>query len=263
MINKKTMIKSKKAGIFAAGMILAMLIFMTTAWFAFSTTNKKITAEINTLPVLNSYYNEQDRFYLYAQESQKLAVSQAFYQIAKDAAINPAKESCNLLNNYIIWNENCNPNTDMIKERFLENYNQTLANLIKLYPNDNMRPEYVNEINENNWIASTAQPITLNSEKQGSFAKYNFSYSFSPSIKLNLTEQDIYLEDFKMIYNKFDSCNKELECIKAISLKHWKITVEEYSSYILLKLKTKKAFFFQENGVEKYAPIELNFIIEK
>lgn len=263
MINKKTIIKNKKAGIFAAGMILAMLIFMTTAWFAFSTTNKRISAEISTLPILNSYYNEQDRFLLYAQEAQKLAASQALYNIAKDAAIDPISESCNLMNNYMLWNEHCSPKTEIVKQKLLDYYNKTFDASIKAYPDEKMHSDYISEITETKELSSTAQAISLNSEKQGSFAKYNLSYSFNPSIKLNLTEQNIYLEDFEIIYNKIAACNKNLECIKAISLEHWNIAIEEQTSYFLFKLKTKTFHFFHEDNIEKYKPIELNFIIEK
>jgi len=251
---------NKKAGIFAAGMVLAMIIFITTAWFAFSTTNKKISREMLCLSVLNSYYNEEDRFMLYARESAKIAASQAFYLIAKDAAVNLKENSCNVRNNYIIWTESCHPETESIKEKFLNYYNKTFSELIKNYPNK-VQPEYFLLL-ENDTLILMAQPIRFTSEKQETFAKYTINYSFDPSFMLNLPEQKIYLEDFETIYNKIKACNNNSSCLEDISFEHWETSLEEFATYYLFNLKTKNFYFFQDD-TQKYEKIELGFIIEK
>lgn len=248
---------------FGWGMIIAMIVFMSTAWFAFTITNQKISAEISSLPILENYYREQNIFTVYAETSSKLALSQAFYQITKDSAIN-ISNPCRVINNIIVWNENCHPNKDFIKKRFLEYYNASFNSLILKYPNIKTVPQYTNVIDDNaTEIISQASQIVFSSEKQGTFAKYNFSYNFEPSIKLNLTERGIYLKDFMELYDKIVACNKDLACIHSIELDNWNITVEDKNSFFQFKLKTKNSFIFYENNLENYSPIELNFIIEK
>lgn len=259
-------IKNKTAGIFAIGMILAMIVFMTTAWFSFSLVNKKISTTIKTLPNLTELYEEQDRFYLYLKESSKLAASQAFYQISKDAAID--ERSCNLINNYVIWEQNCHPKTELVRQKFLEYYNQNLAAFIKNYPNKMLRPEFLNEFETEEIINSTALPIEIQTTKKSNFANYNFSYAIKISIKRNISEQGIYLEDFEEIYNKINELKEKcsatsggvsnIECFKNLELEHWNFEIEQQGSYFFFKLKTKNLFFFNEKGVENFAPIELN-----
>ncbi|MEM2954856.1 MAG: hypothetical protein QW625_02835 [Candidatus Nanoarchaeia archaeon] len=262
----------RKAGIFAAGMILAVLIFMATAWHTFSTTNKKISVGIETLPTLTNFYDEQDRFSIYIKESSKLAASQALYNLAKDAAIDKNKELCRIepQTGYIIWDSSCKPELSFIKQKFLQNYNKSFNEFIQKYPNANLRPTYINEFDEttakNKEIKSTALPIIFQSIEKGTFAVYNFSYVIETSTKINLTEQNIYLEDFEEIYNKIieekAKCQTlDVDCFKNLNFDRWNFDVERQGSYIIFKFKTKAIYFFQETSIERYAPIELNFAI--
>jgi|GEM_PF-2778437 len=250
---------NKRALAFGWGMVMAMIIFMSTAWFAFTTTNQKISAEITSLSILEDYYKEQDRLIAYSETSSKLALSQSFYQLAKDSAID-ITNSCKVINNVMVWNNNCHPNADFVKQKFLEYYDTNFNSFMLEYPNK-MDITYTNVL-ENTTLISRASPVTFSSEKQGTFAKYNFTYNFEPSIKINLTEQGISLEDFESIYNKILECNKKIECFQKINLENWDISTESQGSWFLFKLKTKKPFIFYENDIENYAPIELNFIIE-
>jgi hypothetical protein len=261
--------KNRKAGIFALGMIIAMILFMTTAWLAFTTTNKNLDVSFNLAPYLTNYYNEQDRFFLYIDESTKLAASQAFYEIAKDAAIDKNKDSCLVYNNYFVLSPGCKPELSSIKTRFLEKYNQSLNNLIQKYPSEKLRISYGNEFDETGMtIRSGADLIKLDSQKKASFALYNFSYSFNPSNSFSLAKLNIVLDDFETIYNKAVNtksvCNQDINCVKEkMTSDRWQVDVEKSGQYFLFKLKTKKSFFYQDvtESSEKFAPVSFNFAI--
>ncbi len=263
--------KNRRAVAFAYGMVLAMIVFMSAAWYAFTTTNNKITAEINTLSVLKIYYNEHDRFSIYLEESQKLASSQAFYQLSQDAAIDKSQTSCRIIENNVVWGENCHPEEDFINIKFTEDYRFSLNSLVSKYPNEKLRPEYANALNDAmDEMTSVAAPLTLSSQKQGTFVKYTFNHTIDPTIKLNLTEQSIYLNDFTEIYDKIreekNKCSTiNADCFKNINFEHWTFVTEDHASYILFKFKTKKAFIFKaiDTTAENFGPVELNFIIEK
>jgi len=254
---------NKNAGIFAALMILSMIIFMTTAWFAFSKTNEKIKESIN-ISVLSDIYKEYDRFSFYLKESSELSASQAFYEIAKDAGINLSLE-CNTYNNYIIWDVNCKPDSLFIEQKFVDEYNKTFSNYIRNYPNENFIIRFDNKLENKEITSEASSPVILSSEEKSSFATYNVSYKLSPSIKASLESYNIHLEDFGNIYSSIirekENCRNDedsVSCLKNnIVLENWQFDARKEGSYYLFKFTTKKYFFFYENE-EKFAPISVN-----
>ncbi len=261
--------QNKKAGIFAAGMILAVIIFMAAAWFAFNTTNNKIKVEIQTLSILNNFNNEQVKFTFYAHESQKLAASQGFYELAKEAAIDPLSDSCYIKENYFIWSEHCHPQTDQVNRLFLNKYNQTFSRLIKDYPNKNISADFAN-ILEGDKLTSTSLPIILEEKKKATFATYTIIKDIAPKppLQTDLVGEKIYLDNFENIYSQIlsrkSSCTTINEdCFKSLGVAHWNDKVEDKGAYLLFTLTTKEIHFFQENNNIVYKPIVLNFVIEK
>lgn len=256
------MMKNRKAGMFAAGMILAMLIFMSTAWFAFSTTNKKINAEFDVFPDLKNFYDNQDRFVLYSTESSKFAASQAFYEIAKDSAIDKNKDSCQVYNNIIIWSGSCKPETSFVETKFMESFNAGFNGLIQKFPNPDFKITYSNALNGNN-IDSTAQAIKQESKEKGSFAAYTFTFSFEPTIHLDLEKKNLH--DFILIYERAteakNKCGQDIPCLKnTFNMENWIFDVEKSSNYMIFRLRTKTSYFYND-GAEKFSPIELNFAL--
>jgi len=261
--------QNKKAGIFAAGMILAVIIFMAAAWFAFNTTNNKIKAEIQTLSILNNFNNEQVKFSFYAHDSQKLAASQAFYELAKEAAIDPLSDSCYIKETYFIWSEHCHPQTDQVTRLFLNKYNQTFSKLIRDYPNKNISADFANII-EGDKLTSTSLPIILEEKKKATFATYTITQDISPKppLQTDLVGEKIYLDNFENIYNgvlsRKSSCSIINEaCFEDLGFAHWNDKVEDKGAYLLFTLTTKETHFFQEGNALVYKPIVLNFVIEK
>lgn len=260
--------KNRKAGIFAAGMVLATIIFIVTAWFAFSTTNKNVATEIELLPILTSIYNEQDRFSLYIEETKKLAASQAFHIIAKNGAVEK-KSACKIEpeTRLPIWNLECKPETEYIKKAFLEEFNKSFDFLIKSYPNEKLRQNYTHIFDEQeNIIISKNEPATIEIEKKGIFVNYAIIFSKEQTINTKLEEQGIYLNDFLKIYDKImeekSKCNENEDCFKNLNFENWNVEVEKQNNYYFFNLKTKRAFFFIENNNIKFEPIKLEFVLE-
>lgn len=268
---KRTKI-SKKAGIFGAGMILMMIVFMSTAWFAFSTTNKKVAAEMELLPVLTSLYNEQDRFYLYLEETKKLASSQAYYETIKKLETGTINKNCRIEPNtkIAIWDSRCKP-TDEIKKSFLEEFNKSFDFFIKAYPNEKLRQNYIHifDENKNETIISKTQQAILETQKNGTFAIYNITFSTeqTETIITELKEQQISLDDFVKIYEEVvkerENCiETNQDCFKNLNFENWNRKVEKQGNYFFFELTTKKAFFFIEKNKMKFEPIKLKFILE-
>ncbi|MCX8193813.1 MAG: hypothetical protein N3G19_00385 [Candidatus Pacearchaeota archaeon] len=263
--------KNKKAGIFAAGMVLATIIFIVTAWFAFSTTNKNITAEIELLPILTSIYNEQDRFSLYINETKKLAASQAFYELTKRGAV--IDENCRIEpdTKSVIWDSNCKPEITYINKAFLEEFNETFNFLVNSYPNEKFRQNYSHIFNEQeNVIISKDKSQIIENKKEGNFASYTISLSTekTATITTNLNEQEINLDDFVKIYDKImeekSKCSEEThDCLKNFNFENWNVKIEKQGNYYFFELTTKKAFFFIENNNIKFEPIKLKFVLEQ
>jgi len=252
----------RAAGAFAILMMIGMIVFMTAAWMTFSTTNKKAIGEINLIPILKNYYDNQERFLIYSTESSKLAASQAFYEIAKYSAIDKNKDSCQVYNNIIIWSESCKPETTFIETKFMESFNADFNGLIQKYPNPDFKITYSNLLHGNN-IDLTAQPIKQESKERGNYAIYNFTYSFNPSMQIDLEKKNLH--DFILVYEKAieskNKCGQDIPCLKnTFNMENWIFDVEKSSNYLIFRLKTKTSYFYND-GAEKFSSIELNFAL--
>ena len=266
------MIKQKKAGVFAIGMVIAMILFMTAAWFAFTATNNKITFETRALEPLMDYNNEYDRFIIYRDESAKMAASQAFYEIARDAGIDKNQDSCTVYNNYFILSDNCKPGTNAVRAKFIDIYNRSFNNLMSLYPQYNFRNNIYSVMysSDRNMIEFKTDKIKPSSQVKTDFAVYNLSYEVDPSATVNLSEQDIILEDFEEIYLKIinakNSCvGREItSCMKSkLEFVRWHFDAEKQGSHLIIKMKTKSSYFYQDaTSDERFAPVEFNFAIQ-
>ncbi len=269
--------KNKKAGIFAVGMVLGMIIFIGIAWYAFSSTNKNINSGIEISDATN-YKNLQNTFSFYMNGVAKLSSTQSFYDIAKQAAINKENSNCNVYSekNYFMWSSDCKPEQQFIEDLFVEKYNQSFYDFLQKYPESGFESgfelqkiEYIHNLEEE-IIKSTAPIKVLKTEKATAFATYNISYNLNPIINLNLSEQEIYLDDFIDIYHTTNLAVQECKeqqnpeiCIKnKLNFKRWTTKIQKSSSNFIFELKTNKYFFFKDSeGRQDFKQIKLNFVM--
>ena len=251
----------KKAGVFAISMVIGMIIFISLSWHAFSITNRNLNLGISKTITNNE--DVKDRFIFYITESSKLAAAQAFHEIAKHSAGN---DDCKVIENKIIWNDECKPDQKSLKDEFLKRYNSSFIGFIKNYPEENLRDIEYFYLIENDKLISVASKKTLNSIKEETFVTYNISSEFDASSIINLTELNIKLDDFGQIYeeaqNAITECrdsNNISSCVQnKLSFKRWQTEVKKEGSYLIFKCQTKNYFFFDDSG-EKFEPITLDF----
>jgi len=255
----------KKAGIFAISMVVGMIIFISLSWYSFSITNKNLNLGISKAISAN-YQNTRDKIYFYTLESSKLAASQAFYEVAKESAVDKEKTLCTVIENKLIWNQNCKPEQKFVENKFLEKYNDSFIGFLKNYPEKQLEDsEYIYLIEEDELFSTTSEK-TLTTIETTPVATYTMNYMFDSSLKINLFDEGIYLEDFESIYKQANSAitackdsKNMVVCVKnRINLGRWVVEVEKEGSYLIFKCKTKKYFFFNESG-EKFEQIGLDF----
>ncbi|MCL6500503.1 MAG: hypothetical protein K6T16_00515 [Candidatus Pacearchaeota archaeon] len=265
------MIDNKKAGIFAVGLFLGMVIFMGLSWSVFSKTNQYIKESFTGIS-FDYQDNLADRYSLYINESKELAASQALYWLSRNAAIDTLNPSCKIFGEHIIWSTDCKPTKEFIETRFIEEYNKSFYNFAKKYPKAVLADiEYSHSFEENGLsiIRSDAEEKEITLIEKTAFATYNISYEFNPSTSFNLAEHEINLNDFELIYTDalgaLDTCKSNeniANCIKTkINFERWNVEGKKEGSYLLFYLQTKKYFFFEQDGIEKFGPISLNFAL--
>jgi hypothetical protein len=265
---------NRKASIFALGMVLAAFIFMGLAWGGFFMSNKNVNREIG-LEEPMYLKNIEDKFILYSNQAAKLSASQAFYELSEESVINRENKNCKIYSgkNYIIWDQNCKPKQEIIDHSFINKYTENFNDFIQNYNYniDTTNFEYFHVLEENE-ITTTSHSETIKITKKTAFATYNISYEFHPSITLELTNNEIYLNDFVLIYQQIISARQTCEtnddqakCIEDnINAERWSFDITKESSYFVCEFRTKNYFFFEdENGKEKFARAALNFAINE
>ncbi|UZE93792.1 MAG: hypothetical protein IB618_03430 [Candidatus Pacearchaeota archaeon] len=262
------MIKNKKAGVFAIGLVLGMIIFIGMSWHAFSTTNKNINAGVIKTTASINIKNMGDRLSFYINESSKLAASQAFYEIVKDSAIDKDNPSCTVTGDTIIWNSNCMPEKIFLQNKFTDEYGKSFFDSLKAYSETNLTDITYTHTFENGEIKTKTDPKTFSSEEKGTFATYKLEYEFNPSITLILEEENINLDSFDFIYIKTNSDIRECRdeeavdmvlCVKnKLEFDGWTVDVKKQGSYLIFELETEEYFFFEDKGM-KFEKIILKF----
>lgn len=254
---------NKKAGAFAIGMVLTMIVLMSLTLHAISKSNQAVEKTFS-LKNLTSLYLEADRISFYFKEASRLSAYQAFYEIVKDAAINTSNKLC-FSQTYenkeiIIWDKSCKPEINFLKEKFLLEYKKNIDKYAKRYPKD-IKFE-IESWMENNKISSRLK-VKLNAKNE----RYNISYSFVKVFYTNLTSESIVLEDFLEIYEKVNKAKKEnkgnIENCFGLSFERWKCKAKKIDDSYLFELETKKPYFFELDGKEHFENIKLVFLLKQ
>ena len=253
---------NKKAGAFAIGMVLAMIVLVSLTLYSISKSNQDVEKTFS-LKNLTSLYFEADRISFYFKEASRLSAHQAFYEIVKDAAINTSNKLC-FSQSYedkeiIIWDKNCKPEINFLKERFLLEYKKNIAKYAKRYPKD-VKFE-IESWMENDKVVSRLK-VKLNERNE----RYNISYSFIKVFYTNLTSESIVLEDFPEIYEKVNVKKENkgnIENCFGLSFERWKCKAKRIDDSYLFELETKKPYFFELDGKEHFENIRLVFLLKQ
>lgn len=259
-------IKHNRGGIFALGVVLAMVIFMSTAWYSFSLTNKKLISNLQFMEDSNIFYDDIDRFYFYLEQSIDLAIYQSFYQISKEGAIDKTG-FCKIdaQRNVVIWDEKCKPTIDYLHQKFLTEFNKSFNSLISIYSDTRFITPYFSAFDEtgNNLYVKTP-PGLVSFEGNSPFMNYSLAHNLREEYVINLTEKRIFLEDFVDIYTLLIKEKQKCKdsCFDTVTFERWDYVFEKQDERYYFEFKTKNYFLFYEDNQMKYAPIKLNFLLE-
>jgi hypothetical protein len=257
---------NKKAGTFGLSMMVIAVVLIGLCLWVFVKVDRKAETSVSSLENLTNVYLSYDRANLYFGDASELASQQAFYSIAKMSAENPGCFTKSYQNrSIVIWNAQCGPEKSSIEKRFLLAHNNSFNGFVERYP-EKRNVEIFHALD--NGVITTKVKSAITGEQQAGYAKYNVTSELDKTFTVNLSAENISLDDFVSIYQdamNIQECkkNKSVEqCISEISLERWSINTTNLNGWILFELSTKKPFFFEENGAEQFKPIELKFGIE-
>jgi hypothetical protein len=251
-IPKSKAFRDKKAHFFAVGLVLVMIIVIVAAVIGFGRDTKKSETSLDILLKTQDAYMVRNISSQFAIDSASLSAQQTFQRIANLGGV---FGSCSVDTigevKYVVWNKDCNPNTDTIKEKFQENVQMTFDNFLKTNPDI----AYSLKLN-NNVLSATSKAKKTVDVSSGSI---NLHSEYTPSFSIDLNSLGIYFGDFESLYSSVKNCNRKVECIKELDLKRWKISdVSEVEGKVIINITTQKIFFYSEKEASKYSPVTMS-----
>ncbi len=215
---------NKKASIFAIALVLITFVSLSYAFGSFIYAKNKIKIAMAPNSEIMDIYQQEIKEKVYYEELLKLLAQEEFNQIAKEGAVSGV--DCIIQpEGYIQWNDNCNPNIEELKSRFIT---ETRKNNLKTI------------------------------EERGDVS-YNIEYEYDSSVSLNLEDLGIYIEEFKTIYERAKVCKDDNNVGECMKLKRWKITSRKDYDYVLFDASTKKNFFFGR----EFEPVNIKFSLKQ
>ena len=242
-------ITGKRAAIFAMLIAIAVLLLCGHALFKFITA-KTGAADLFASPekILKLNY-EKGKFEFFAKDSAKIAIAQAYQQIAAEG--NFAGKECTFESGYIHF---CSLAPDL-DEKFSEAIGENINKLVSSYSNPEFsKIRYRASIKENN-IKFDAEQIQLKGSSEGTFA-YSFTFNFKSSFSADLSE--LNLNTFQEIHSKIGECKPKenaAECMSSLTAFSTEIT--EAGGKKLFDMKSRNRYLI--NG--EYKNIEIKFSI--
>jgi len=243
---------NKKAHFFAIGFAITMVFVIAVALMSFSGESKKSEQSLEILSKMQDASINKTMEIQFAVDSASLSAQQTFQRIAGMGGV---FGSCSVDTisgvGYVIWNKECNPNTDTIKEKFQENVQLTFDNFLKTNPDI----AYSLKLNNNILSATSKAKKTINIPLEN----ITLSSEYTPSFSIDLNSLGIYLGDFELLYSSVKNCIRKVDCIKGLDLKRWKIAdVSEVEGKVIINITTQKVFFYSEKGANKYSPVTMS-----
>jgi hypothetical protein len=256
---RNNMLYGKKAQIFGLMIVLVVSIVCGYAFFKFLTTSRGFEGVLVAPSSTLKLYSNTKEFEFFTEEAAKLAVIQAYRDIANEGDF--AADSC-LQQDYVEFCELA-PNID---ERFASKIKSNFQAFLLHYEDDEFRNKfsqinYKFEVNRDTIKANSDEEELHMLVQEGRFP-YSVRYKFNHEISLSLDE--LGLTDFFKIYDKLISCKSkedlnEIEsCMQEI--KNFDVKISKLGKKILFNLTSRKKFFFESRGKPVYEKIEMDFI---
>ena len=237
---------NKRAGFFALLLVLITIILTSYALYSFTLSKSKIDVSLDVPGEIISFSQDIDKEIFYEQQRLELDSIQAFHETLLQGAMK-SREDCKFTENYIIFNDACEPTENELAEVFIE----------KLEENEYIG-DYSFSFSEKN-TNLVAQAIEIKKEQQfsGPFATYDVEYSLNRGFSVDLSEQGVSFSRIIALYNKAVQC-KDSESIElCVDVEDWELEFKE-EGYKYFNFKSERYYIYDS----KFAPLEFIFVLE-
>ncbi len=259
--------KNKKAYMFMLLLAIFTLAAVIAGLIAFSLTEGTPKEMLTPVSGLTQLYHDGNKFIIYARESAKISIAQAYYEAVYPKPLFVGSEcQYDKFNKEFI--ELCSFSED-VYDKFASVIKDNLKGFIEEYPDERFKGITYNiEIKDNVVTFKTDKKEISHSGKE-----YSANYSFDPSFSIKL--EDIGLTDFKIIYDTLISCKgdygkrkyseEEQRVIEDCVKKEIKQTMEitDNNEKIMFNIESKGFFLKDDAGNAEYKPIFLYVMVSK
>lgn len=238
---------NKKAQIFALGMTIAVFLLCGWALFRFITAKTGVADMFNSPAKIIELNQEKEKFEFYARESAKLAIAEAYQEIADTGKF--AGSECTVESDYINF---CSLALNIDEElSFL--VGNRINKLISNYPNADFNKIIYTVSIKDKQINFNSDKLQLRGSAEGTFG-YSFAYDFNPSFLLSFDE--VSLHTFQEIHAKANECSSKENIVDCMSkLQNFDTWAKKSDDKIYFDLQSKKGFFIDDS----YKNIEVKF----
>ncbi len=257
---------NKKAQLFMLMLTIFTLAIVTYALFRFSISKSVSKEMITPASTLTQLYHDSDEFIIFAKESARISLAQAYYDAAKQNSYIGRECQYDRFNKGFI--ELCSFSND-IDEKIISAADNNFKELIKKHRDERFRDaEYR--------IEKSGDAFNFKSEKRdidSTSKDYSAKYSLDPSFSITL--RDLGLTDFRIIYDAMQQCKglcgkalcdkdgfRKIESCAKEAIKGFDMELTDNNDKVFFELKSKKSFLINEAGIS-YKQIALSFGVTK
>ena len=245
-MNKMRM--NKRAGFFALLLILFTIILTGYALYSFTLSKSNVDVSLDIPGEIVSFSQDIDKEIFYEQQRLELVSIQAFHETLLQGAMK-SREDCKFTENYIIFNDACEPTENELAEVFIE----------KLEEKEDVEDYSFSFSEKNTKLEAQANEIKKEEQFSGPFATYNIEYNLEREFSVDFSEQGISFSKIINLYDKAVQCkdSESIELCVDVDVKDWELEFRE-EGYKYFNFKSKRYYIYDS----KFAPLEFIFVLE-
>jgi len=252
---------SKRGQIFAISIVITFLIAGCYIIALAIKGNIDFSLNLKSPIKMINMYQDADKFMIFTKDSGKMAIMQAYYEIAKE---NRFAENCRIYDGYIEISDECGLSDETDKD-FAMRVNDSLQKYLQIYKDRQFdRTNYSANVVDDT-LTFSSDRINLHTQVEEGFFPFGAVYKFNPSFSINITEMGLY--DMKKAVETTRNCflNRKnadiIDCTK--QLKNFDVTLTVKESKAFFDLNTKKKFFYNKDDTAVYDKITVRFFVQE
>ena len=243
---------NKKAQVFEQGLVIVVFALCLVAFTSFLLYNQKVKASMSEIYPVVQMFDEAGKIQFYVNDSEKIAVQNAYSESIKEIGKDCAKSAENV--NYAIWKENCMLTNEQIQEKFLFSLNQTMSELLNQYSG---KKPILNSISaENNKVSFVFSEFNLTSSvKKMNNIQIDYNLNLNNEFDLNNLNINLDMETvYDAVLRQWQTCKKSADfnsaknCMTRQIIEGWSLNVRNEGFLCELNSKTK---YYTKNGFEQ------------